>query len=68
MRHIAGEAVTATAVECSVVGRGAIYDVAVTRDADGQLLAELRAHSRRLTAPSEQQRLTTCGDRVAGRR
>ncbi len=46
----AGEAVTATAAERSAVGRGAIYDVAVTRDADGQLLAELRAHSRQLTA------------------
>ncbi len=44
----AGETVTATAVERSAVGRGAIYDVAVTRDADGQLLAELRAHSRQL--------------------
>jgi acyl-CoA thioesterase len=49
----AGEAVTATAVERSVVGRGGIYDVAVTRDSDGQLLAELRGHSRQLpTAPS----------------
>jgi acyl-CoA thioesterase len=46
-----GEAVTATAVERAVVGRGGIYDVAVTRDADGQLLAELRGHSRQLTAP-----------------
>jgi acyl-CoA thioesterase len=43
-----GDAVTATAVERSAVGRGAIYDVAVTRDEDGQLLAELRAHSRQL--------------------
>jgi acyl-CoA thioesterase len=50
----AGEAVTATAVERAVVGRGGIYDVAVTRDADGQLLAELRGHSRQLTAaPSD---------------
>jgi acyl-CoA thioesterase len=46
----AGEAVTATAVERSVVGRGGIYDVAVTRDADGQLLAELRGHSRQVPA------------------
>ena len=46
----AGDAVTATAVERSVVGRGGIYDVAVTRDADGRLLAELRGHSRQLTA------------------
>jgi len=44
----AGDAVTAT--ERSVVGRGGIYDVAVTRDADGQLLAELRGHSRQLSA------------------
>jgi acyl-CoA thioesterase len=47
----ADEALTATAVERSAVGRGAIYDVAVTRDADGHLLAELRAHSRRLSSP-----------------
>jgi acyl-CoA thioesterase len=46
-----GEAVTATAVERSAVGRGAIYDVAVTRDLDGRLLAELRGHSRQLTVP-----------------
>lgn len=45
-----GQAITATAVERSAVGRGAIYDVAVTRDEDGQLLAELRAHSRQLAA------------------
>jgi len=45
-----GDAVTATAVERSVVGRGGIYDVAVTRDADGRLLAELRGHSRQLSA------------------
>lgn len=44
-----GEAVTATAVERVVVGRGGIYDVAVTRDVDGLLLAELRGHSRQLT-------------------
>ena len=46
----AGEGVFATAVERSAVGRGAIYDVAATRDADGQLLAELRGHSRQLAA------------------
>jgi acyl-CoA thioesterase len=46
-----GEAVSATAVERAVVGRGGIYDVAVTRDADGRLLAEMRGHSRQLTAP-----------------
>ena len=45
----AGDALTATAVERSSVGRGAIYDVAVTRDHDGRLLAEMRGHSRRLT-------------------
>ena len=44
----AGEAVTATAVERSAMGRGGIYDVAVTRDADGMLLAELRGHSRQV--------------------
>ena len=47
----AGEPVTATAVERSVAGRGGIYDVAVTRDADGRLLAELRGHSRLLSGP-----------------
>jgi acyl-CoA thioesterase len=41
-----GDVVTASAVERSVAGRGGIYDVAVTRDADGQLLAEMRGHSR----------------------
>ena len=41
-----GDAVTARAVERSAVGRGGIYDVAVTRDADGRLLAEMRGHSR----------------------
>ena len=47
-----GDAVTATAVERAIVGRGAIYDVAITRDSDGQLLAELRGHSRRLANAS----------------
>ena len=47
----AGEAVTATAVERAVVGRSGIYDVSVTRDADGRLLAELRGHSRRPAGP-----------------
>ena len=47
----AGDAVTATAVERSAVGRGGVYDVAVTRDGDGQLLAEFRGHSRRLPTP-----------------
>lgn len=45
-----GQQLTATAVERSAVGRGAIYDVAVTRDEDGALLVELRAHSRQLAA------------------
>jgi acyl-CoA thioesterase len=45
-----GQSVTATAVERSAAGRGAIYDVAVTQDGDGRLLAELRAHSRQLAA------------------
>ncbi len=45
----AGDAVTATAVERSVVGRSGIYDVAGTRDADGLLLAEMRGHSRLLS-------------------
>ena len=44
----AGDLLTATAVERSVVGRGGIYDVAVTRDPDGRLLAEFRGHSRML--------------------
>ena len=44
----AGNAITATAVERTVVGRGGIYDVAVTRDDDGRLLAELRGHSRQV--------------------
>ncbi len=48
----AGEAVTATAVERAVAGRGGIYDVAVTRDADGLLLAEFRGHSRQVRPPS----------------
>ena len=48
----AGEAVTASAVERSVVGRTGIYDVATVRDSDGQLLAEMRGHSRVLTERS----------------
>jgi acyl-CoA thioesterase len=47
----AGDTVTATAVERAVVGRGGIYDVALTRNADGRLLAEMRGHSRRIPAP-----------------
>ena len=43
-----GDVLTASAVERSVVGRGGIYDVAVTRDADGALLAEMRGHSRQV--------------------
>ncbi|TQN44362.1 acyl-CoA thioesterase [Blastococcus colisei] len=48
----AGDAVTATAVERAVVGRGGIYDVALTRDGDGQLLTEMRGHSRQVTGLS----------------
>jgi acyl-CoA thioesterase len=43
-----GDALTATAVERSVVGRNGIYDITVTRDADDALLAEMRGHSRRI--------------------
>lgn len=46
----AGDALRATAVERVVVGRSGIYDVAVTRDADGALLAEMRGHSRQVSA------------------
>lgn len=42
----AGDAITASAVERSVVGRTGIYDIAIVRDADGKLLAEMRGHSR----------------------
>jgi acyl-CoA thioesterase len=47
-----GDGVTASAVERSVVGRTGIYDIAVVRDADGQLLAEFRGHSRTVTGVS----------------
>lgn len=47
----AGDEVTATAVERSVVGRTGIYDIAIVRNADGQLLAEMRGHSRVLPVP-----------------
>ncbi|RBY81334.1 hydroxyphenylacetyl-CoA thioesterase PaaI [Blastococcus sp. TF02-09] len=47
-----GDAVTASAVERSVVGRTGIYDVAIVRDADGQLLAEMRGHSRVVAHPT----------------
>ncbi len=36
---------TASAEECSVTGRSGVYDVTV-RDADQQLIAEFRGHSR----------------------
>lgn len=45
-----GELLTASAVERSVTGRGGIEDVAVTRDADGALPAEMRGHSRQVAA------------------
>ena len=48
----AGDAVTATAVERSVTGRTGIYDIAIVRDADGRLLAEMRGHSRVLAERS----------------
>lgn len=52
---VAGDVLRATAVERVLVGRGGIYDVAVSRDADGVLLAELRGHSRRMpAAPADQ--------------
>lgn len=44
----AGDALTATAIERARETRTGIYDVAVRRDADGQLLCELRAVSREL--------------------
>jgi acyl-CoA thioesterase len=47
----AGDVVTATAVERAVVGRGGTYDVAVTRDGDGRLLAARRGQSRQPEAP-----------------
>ena len=46
----AGDVLRATAVERVVVGRGGIYDVAVSRETDGVLLAEMRGHSRRVPA------------------
>lgn len=46
-----GQVVTARAVERAVVGRGGIFDVSVTCEPDGRLLAEMRAHSRQVAAP-----------------
>lgn len=45
-----GDALSAHAVERARDGRTGIYDVAIRRDSDGVLLAELRAVSRRLRA------------------
>jgi acyl-CoA thioesterase len=45
-----GDALSAHAVERAREGRTGIYDVAVRRDSDGALLAELRAVSRHLPA------------------
>ena len=50
-RTFPGDVVTATAVERAVVGHTGIHDVAVTRDSDGRLQAELRAAGRRLVSP-----------------
>ena len=44
-----GDALTAEATERAVAGRSGIYDIAVRRDSDGQLLAEMRGHSRQLS-------------------
>ena len=41
-----GDAITASAVERSIVGRTRIYDISVVRDADGQLLPEMRGQHR----------------------
>ncbi len=46
-----GQVVVARAVERAVVGRGGIYDVSVTCEEDGRLLAEMRGHSRQVAAP-----------------
>jgi acyl-CoA thioesterase len=43
-----GDTMTAVAVERNLVGRNGIYDVTVTRDTDGVVLAEMRGHSRRI--------------------
>lgn len=45
-----GQLLTATAVLRSRSGRSGIYDVQVT-DADGQVVAEFRGHSRRTNTP-----------------
>ena len=44
----AGDALTATAAERAREGRTGLYDVAVRRDGDGALIAELRGVSRPL--------------------
>lgn len=49
-----GEGLSAHAAERALQGRTGIYDIAVHRDSDGTLLAELRAVSRKLTARPEQ--------------
>lgn len=45
-----GDTLSARATERALEGRTGVYDVAVRRDADGALLAELRAVSRTLPA------------------
>lgn len=51
---VAGDALSAHAVERAREGRTGIYDVAVHRDSDGALLADLRAVSRELPARPKQ--------------
>ena len=59
-----GDALSAYAVERAREGRTGIYDVAVRRDSDGALLAELRAVSRRLTGRPEQPLATSGSGRM----
>ena len=47
----AGDRLVAEAVERARRGRSGIYDVAVRRQADGELLAEFRGHSRVVPRP-----------------
>jgi acyl-CoA thioesterase len=45
---VEGDELVATATERSRTGRDGIYDVSVTRRADGTVVAEMRGHSRLL--------------------
>jgi acyl-CoA thioesterase len=47
----AGDRLVAEAVERARRGRSGIYDVSVRREADGELLAEFRGHSRVVQRP-----------------